>query len=194
MASTRQPRQLLENLPAYSVALVGKSQLRRERSGTQKLDVLVEGGRRLTAVDFVAFAALFKDVMERAVAPWVASTQQSSLEPWVLCRKFDAQTSTLQAYRELVRLTRYMLRILVLLRSHASLEDITAFIKALVFARPSQFFTGGCFSPVSVIFLSPLPHTMERWMHLSAFHFEGNAAKIYPQSPPTPSRNLFPID
>lgn len=137
---TREPGHLLDNLPAYAVAMGGKVALRREHRGQYTLQVLVEAGRRLTAVDTVAFATLFKDVLEKAVAPWTAVVQSSSLEPWVLSRRLQHQTATLKGLLSLIRSTRRMVRILVLLRSHASSEDIGRFANALAYADPSRFF------------------------------------------------------
>ncbi len=138
---TREPGQLLDNLPAYAVGLRGKVAHKREGRHGPNLGILTEAGRRLTAVDFVAFAAGFRDVLQRVVAPWVADTQKSSMEPWVLNRKMETHTSQLMAYRRLIHSTRRMLRVLVLLRSHVPLRDLRELIRALMYARPSQFFT-----------------------------------------------------
>jgi hypothetical protein len=138
---TREPGHLLDNLPAYAVAMRGKSALRREKRGQHTLEVLTEAGRRLTAVDTIAFAILFKDVLEKAVAPWTAVVQSSSMEPWVLRQRLEAQTAKLKGILTLIRKARRMVRILVLLRSHAALEDIQRFAKALAYADPSRFFT-----------------------------------------------------
>jgi hypothetical protein len=137
---TREPGHLLDNLPAYAVAMRGKVALKRENRGQHNLTVLIEAGRRLTAVDTVAFATLFKDVLEKAVAPWTAVVQSSSVEPWVLSRRVEHQTATLKGLLSLIRSTRRMVRILVLLRSHAPLEDIRRFANALACADPSRFF------------------------------------------------------
>ena len=80
---TREPGQLLHNMRAYALGLRGKMQLKRESRGSHGLSVLTEAARRLTAVDFVAFATGFRDVMQKVVAPWVATSQDSSMEPWV---------------------------------------------------------------------------------------------------------------
>ena len=144
---TREPGHLLDNLPAYAVALKGKIALKStvgatKARGSHNIGVLIEAGRQLTAVDTVAFALLFKDVLEKAVAPWTAFVQSSSAEPWVLSRKVKHQTAMLKSLLALVRSTRRMLRILVLLHSHAvPLEDIERFANALAYAHPSQFFT-----------------------------------------------------
>jgi hypothetical protein len=137
---TREPGHLLENLPAYSVALRGKVAMKREQRGSHNLGVLVDAGRRLTAVDLVAFATLFKDVMERAVAPWAAAIQSSSLEPWVINLKYSRQLDLLRQYDQTVRCARRMVRVLVLLRSHAPLEDVRRFAEAIGHARPEQLF------------------------------------------------------
>ena len=96
---TREPGHLLHNLPAYALGLRAKLEMKREhQQGQQNLTVLIEAGRRLTSVDLVSFGTLFKDVMEKAVAPWTAIVQSSSLEPWVLCRKLEKQTKTLRTF------------------------------------------------------------------------------------------------
>ena len=137
---TREPGHLLDNLPAYAVAMPGKAALKREHRGQHNLELLIEVGRRLTAVDTIAFATLFKDVLEKAVAPWTAVVQSSSAEPWVLSKKLKHQTAVLKGLLSLIRSTRRMVRILVLLRSHAPLQDIRCFANALAYAYPSQFF------------------------------------------------------
>lgn len=95
---TREPGHLLHNLPAYALGMKGKAAMKREQQGTHNLAWLTEAGRRLTSVDLISFATLFKDVMEKAVAPWSAIVQSNSMEPWVLCRKLEKQKRTLKTF------------------------------------------------------------------------------------------------
>ena len=84
----KEPGNLLDNLPAYSVGLRGKAALKRETDyGSHNLTVLTQAGRRLTSVDLIGFAALFRDLVEGTLAPWWGEAQQNSLEPWALKRK-----------------------------------------------------------------------------------------------------------
>ena len=80
----------------------------------------------------------------RAKRPGPRFTQARAQVPWAWA---PAQTRARKVDFTMQRNAGpwYMLRVLVLLRSHLSLEDIRAFIRALVFARPSQFFAGGSF-------------------------------------------------
>ena len=96
---TREPGHLLKNLPAYALGMSAKIAMKRfNQQGQHNLSELVEFGRRLTSVDFISFATLFKDVMKKGVAPWTAVVQSNSLEPWVICRKLEQQRQTLKTF------------------------------------------------------------------------------------------------
>ena len=45
---------------------------------------LIDTGRRLTALDLVAFTCLFRDMARQVVEPWAKAIQSNALEPWVL--------------------------------------------------------------------------------------------------------------
>jgi len=77
----------------------------------------VEGGRRLTCLDFVAFATIFKDLMG-FVAPWTLAVQCSSTEPWALRRLQKKHEAELRAAVVSLNRVRDLLRVLVLLRQH----------------------------------------------------------------------------
>ena len=96
---TREPGHLLKNLPTYALGMSAKLAMKRHHhQGQHNLNELVDTGRRLTAVDFISFGTLFKDVMEKGVAPWTAVIQSNSLEPWVLCQKLEKQRQTLNTF------------------------------------------------------------------------------------------------
>jgi hypothetical protein len=137
----KEPGNLLENLAAYSVGLRGKVALKREDGpGSHKISILTQAGRRLTSVDLVGFAALFRDLVEKTMVPWWLDAQRNSLEPWVLNRKRNAVERKLVEFRGLAATLRRVLRMLVLLRSHVPLEDLRRLIFAFGCARPSHFF------------------------------------------------------
>jgi hypothetical protein len=70
VALAREPGYLLDNFPAYALGIHGRTQHVRLGFHGPKIKELVEGGRRLTSLDLVAFTCLFKDVMCKVVAPW----------------------------------------------------------------------------------------------------------------------------
>ena len=65
----REPGHLLQNFSAYALGVHGRRAHTRAGHNGPTQGALVEGCRRLTALDFVAFAAPFKDLMG-FVAPW----------------------------------------------------------------------------------------------------------------------------
>ncbi len=109
----REPGHLLQNFPAYALGVHGRRAHTRAGHNGPTQVAFVEGGRRLTALDFVAFAALFKDLMG-FVAPWTLAVQCSSTEPWVVRRLQKKHEAELEAASSTLTHVRDFLRVLVL--------------------------------------------------------------------------------
>ena len=119
---SREPGHLLDNFRAYAAGLHLRREWTREGHTTHSLYSLVEAGRRLTALDFVAFVLLFRDIMERVVSPWTAVIQSASLEPWALAPKHNALVARRRETISLIHWARELLRVCTLLRQHAPLK------------------------------------------------------------------------
>ncbi len=134
-----EPGHLLGNFKAY-VSGLHLREAWRASGHEQKAAKLVEAGRRLTSVQLVNFTAAFRDVMSRAVAPWVAEIQSTSLEPWVVHHRLGIHNQRLRAAASAFRCMRRVLRILVLLKQWVPEETLVSLGQSLLYARPSTFF------------------------------------------------------
>jgi hypothetical protein len=120
---SREPGHLLDNFKAYAAGIHVRREWTREGHAGNTLFSLAEAGRRLTALDFVAFVLLFRDIMERVVSPWTAVIQSASLEPWALAPKHKAMVARRRETISLIHWARELLRICTLLRQHAPIKD-----------------------------------------------------------------------
>ena len=133
-----EPGHLLQNFPAYVLAVHGKrAYVRDGHAGT--LTAVGEAGRRLTSLDSIVFAALFRDIM-RQVAPWGLAVQCSSTEPWALRRVQRRYEEWLVTASSIVGFVRDVVRILVLLRGHLEPRHLRPFVDALFYATPEKVF------------------------------------------------------
>ena len=135
-----EPGNLLANFAAYAAGLHALREWTRGGHGSHTLGELVDMGRRLVSVDFATFALTFRDMMRFAVSPWSLAIQSASFEPWTLQNKKDAHDARLQQAASALRWSRQLLRILVLLRQHASRAETESFAKACMFMRPTDIF------------------------------------------------------
>ena len=136
-----EPGHLLDNFKAYAAGLHLREAWRREEHTTFTQTVLVDAGRRLTALSFVSFALLFRDIMQKVMAPWTLLIQSSCIEPWVLQAKRREHIQTASEVTSMIHWCREFLRILVLLRQWAPVTDMRALTSAMFYARPSTLFT-----------------------------------------------------
>jgi hypothetical protein len=120
---SREPGHLLDNFTAYAAGLHLRREWTREGHNTHSLTSLVDVGRRLTALNFVAFVLLFRDIMERVVSPWTAVIQSACLEPWALAPKHNAMVARRRETISLIYWARELLRVCTLLRQHVPLKD-----------------------------------------------------------------------
>ena len=125
----REPGHLLQNFPAYALGVHGRRAHTRAGHNGPTQGQLVEGGRRLTSLDFVAFAALFKDLMG-FVAPWTLAVQCSSTEPWALRRLQKKHEAEIEAAIASLTYVRDFLRVLVLLRQHLTPTELQPLVAA----------------------------------------------------------------
>ena len=138
-----EPGHLLANYAAYAAGLHGRMEWKRLGHGKQyNARVLVDCGRRLTALDFLAFTTLFRDIFRYSIATWSETIQSSALEPWVLQAKRDRHERDLKETHECIEGMHKLLRVCVLLRQHATFEDVKQFIHAVFFASPAHMFAG----------------------------------------------------
>ena len=136
-----EPGNLVANFAAYAAGLHARREWKRDGHGSNvTLGEFVDIGRRLVSVDFVAFALTFRDMMRFAVSPWSLAVQSASFEPWVLQRKKAAHDAHLPQAASALRWSRQLLRILILLRQHATSADTRSFVRACMFARPTDLF------------------------------------------------------
>ena len=117
------PSSLIENYRLIIASLHGRIAWVQQGHRHQKLDHLLEVGRKLSDPSFVVFLTLFTDVMGGIVRPF-AKMVQASCEPVVF---FAAQrqllTDILHAMMALRR-CRILFRVLCLCRQHAPIEDL----------------------------------------------------------------------
>ena len=137
----REPGHLLQNFPAYALGVHGRRAHTRAGHNGPTQGQLVEGGRRLTSLDFVAFAALFKDLMG-FVAPWTLAVQCSSTEPWALRRLQKKHEAEIEAAIASLTYVRDFLRVLVLLRQHLTPTELQPLVAAFFYATPAKLIEG----------------------------------------------------
>ena len=138
---SQEPGHLLHNLPAYVAGLHGK--LAYKRAGhLQKLGVstIIDGGRRLTSLDFIAFVILFKDLVQKLLSPWMLVIQRSSMEPWELHHRFKVQQRRQQCALICCPLLRYFVKIVVLLKQHVPVDTLRHFTMAMSYGAPQNMF------------------------------------------------------
>ena len=138
-----EPGHLLWNFKAYASGLHLREAW-RAAGHDDKVSRLVDAGRRLQSVQFVSFALIFKDIMSRVVAPWVAQIQKTSLEPWVVTHCFERHVAQLTMTMHSLRWARDILRILILLRQWSPERDIAELTKAFFYASPSAILPVTC--------------------------------------------------
>lgn len=135
-----EPGHLLTNFRAYAAGMHLREAWRKEGHESKKAGNLVQSGRRLTSVQLVAFTALFRDIMSKAVAPWVQLIQKSAPEPWLVQRRFVEHTGRLQATQDTLGHMRNVIRLCVLLRQWVPTMELRHFVDALLYARPADVF------------------------------------------------------
>jgi hypothetical protein len=142
VALTREPGHLLQNFAAYALGAHGRLAHKRAGKSGPSVGMIVEGGRRLTSLNFVSFAGLFSDIMARAIAPWALAVQCASSEPWVTQRRYERSRTCLEDLLSSLRSLRGLLRVLVLLRQYLVPSELRPFVEACFFCSPGQLFVG----------------------------------------------------
>ena len=130
VALAREPGHLLDNFPAYALGIHGRTQHVRLGYHGPNIGELVDGGRRLSSLDLVAFTCVFKDVMSKVVAPWALVVQSSSHEPWVQRHREMEYESRLENLANHVGHVQGFVNIVVLLRQYVSSGELRVFVKA----------------------------------------------------------------
>lgn len=130
----------MANFPAYAAGLHLRDAWRRAGHDTSSSEKLVEAGRRLTDVSFVAFVVLFRDCMRFLVAPWAKIIQSTALEPWCVQAHWRARLVDQQQMIGVLRWAREFLRVCTLLRQWVPMQTVEHLMQTLLFARPSDFF------------------------------------------------------
>jgi hypothetical protein len=87
VGSGGEPGNLLANFTLYAAGLHAREQWRQQGHTSYGGRDLVDVGRRLTNLAFVAFATVYRDAFRFAVTPWCLSIQSDSMEPWVLHKR-----------------------------------------------------------------------------------------------------------
>ena len=186
VALAREPGYLLDNFPAYALGIHGRTQHVRLGFHGPKIKELVEGGRRLTSLDLVAFTCLFKDVMCKVVAPWALIVQSSSHEPWVQRHREMEYETRLQNLTKHVDHVQGFVHILVLLRQYVSPGDLRVFVKAWAYGSTRKMFSDGS----ATSFGQMLPAF---WGSLNDFlHFDGETGGGVPRFRGVELQTLLP--
>lgn len=85
---------ILKNFRALAAAMHARLALSRQRRTAQSADSLVETGRRLTSLDFLAFSLMLRDVLS-CCAGLSAQVQSAKLEPWLVTTELQKTISSL---------------------------------------------------------------------------------------------------
>jgi hypothetical protein len=186
VALAREPGYLLDNFPAYALGIHGRTQHVRLGFHGPKIKELVEGGRRLTSLDLVAFTCLFKDVMCKVVAPWALIVQSSSHEPWVQRHREMEYETRLQNLTKHVDHVQGFVHILVLLRQYVSPGDLRVFVKAWAYGSTRKMFSDGSATSFAQALLA-------FWGSLNDFlHFDGETGGGVPRFRGVELQTLLP--
>ena len=137
-----EPGSLVHNFRSYAAGLHLREAW-RAAGHDQRAAKLVDAGRRLTSAQLIAFTLLFRDVMGRAVRPWVQITQSNRTEPWAVQRHWVAHERAMEGCLAACRSLRHILRLLTLLRQWLPVSDLNALAAALFYARPRDVFLDG---------------------------------------------------
>ena len=132
---SQEPGHLLLNLPAYVAGMHARLSYKRAGHGNYSVSTLVDAGRRLTSLEFIVFTTLFRDVMQRMIAPWALLIQSSGIEPWALQHRRAKQDKLEKCFMANLHYFREFLRILVLLRQHVGSKDLNSFVRACLFLQ-----------------------------------------------------------
>ena len=172
VALAREPGHLLDNFPAYALGIHGRTQHVRLGYHGPNIGELVDGGRRLSSLDLVAFTCVFKDVMSKVVAPWALVVQSSSHEPWVQRHREMEYESRLENLANHVGHVQGFVNIVVLLRQYVSSGELRVFVKAWAYGSTRKMFTDGS----ATSFGQVLPAF---WGSLNDFlHFDGDTGGV----------------
>ena len=177
----REPGVILHNFRTYAAAMHTRLLVGEEQRQTKSKRALVEAGRRLTCLDFVAFTALYRDVGEKHVLPWALAIQSNALEPWVLASRWRRHQATSQDMRSLMYWSRGLLRLLMLLRQHCTPEEASNLTRAMFYACPSRVFKSA--AGVNAIWGRVLPTfviALVGFLAESGPHFQGAGLTVYP--------------
>ena len=129
----------------------------------QTKEALIAVGRRMLALDFVAFACLFCSIAHQVIEPWAATIQSSACEPWVVAKQRQRHQTLAQEYLDTLFWSRGFLRVLTLLRQHTPTQELVALARAAFFAAPATFFHSArglttCFGRRLPLYMLSLPN------------------------------------
>ena len=85
-----EPGNFLTNLRSYIAALHVRREWRREGHTTYSQEAIIDAGRRVSSVNLVAFAILFRSIVKHIIAPWSHAIQGGAVEPWWLRARYTA--------------------------------------------------------------------------------------------------------
>ena len=134
----REVEHFKKHFKTYAAAFHTREEWRQLGHDTSQ-EELVQGGRRLTSVQSVAFGILFGDFLKRCQEPWTLRCQVIS-EPWSLEWSHLRYARKCSDFLRMLFWCRQWIRVIVLLRPFCALVDLRKFIYVSATARPSLFF------------------------------------------------------
>ena len=136
----REPGDLIRNFRAYAAGVhLRRSWRINAKAASWSETRLVDAGRRLTSVDLIAFALLFRDIMCYVQRPWSLMVQLVDVEPWVTEKGLERYHHRLETWRDTLWPLRQFLQVVVLLAQHATISERATLIRAAFYASPCTF-------------------------------------------------------
>ena len=123
------PGALLENLKVVMASLHARVAWVQDGHRHYSLDHLLEVGKTLADMSFIAFSCVFHDILRLGVRPFVLQVQ-GVLEPAVFMSCQRKAVKYLSCARQQLIRVRALLRVVALLRQHAPLRDLANFLMA----------------------------------------------------------------
>ena len=139
-----EPGHLLTNFKAYAAALHVREAWRKEDHTTYTQSVLIDAGRRLTSLPFVAFVLLFRDIMKKIMSPWSLAIQSACVEPWVLAVKRQQHLKIAAQSAGMLHWLRELLRVLVLFKTMGSGGRSPSALEGFVVRHAPTVFSEQC--------------------------------------------------
>jgi len=125
------PGRFLEQYKVIALSMHAKLGWKKAGHGSTTLESLRAISRRLSSCDFVLYATLMSDVLERVVIPYGMAVQSVSLEPWIVAGMETQMLATVRLMLSTLHWLDKITQVIFLCRQHLTVLDVRAYVFAL---------------------------------------------------------------